>query len=187
MSDPGLTHRLRQRSRRAGIMIGVSMVLTIALCAVGFTILYTALDGFTTDFISRTETQPTVVAQAPEQGGGNAEVTPTAGASGAADQQQAQQTDPTPTPEPTQAPTEAPAESAFTPDYQVGPVTVNLRSGPSTSDSIVNGLPPATPLQYLNEDAPTDDPEDGERWLRFQTEDGLEGWIREIDVTEYVP
>ncbi len=187
MSDPGLTHRLRQRSRRAGIMIGVSMVLTIALCAAGFTIIYSALDGFTTDFISKTEPEPTVVAQAPEQGGDNAVVTPTAAASGGTGQQQAQQTDPTPTPKPTQAPTSAPDENAFTPDYQVGPVTVNLRSGPSTADSIVNGLPPATPLQYLDEDAPTDDPEDGERWMRFMTEDGLEGWIREIDVTEYEP
>jgi hypothetical protein len=168
-------------------MIGVSMVLTIALCAVGFTILYTALDGFTTDFISKTESEPTVVAQAPEQNSGNGEVTATAAPSGGGGQQQAQQNDPTPTPEPTEAPTEAPDENAFTPDYQVGPVTVNLRSGPSTADSIVNGLPPATPLEYLEEDAPTEDPEDGERWMRFETEDGLEGWIREIDVTTYEP
>ena len=87
MSDPGLTHRLRQRSRRAGIMIGVSMVLTIALCAVGFTILYTALDGFTTDFISKTESEPTVVAQAPEQNSGNGEATATAAPSGGGGQQ----------------------------------------------------------------------------------------------------
>jgi hypothetical protein len=24
-------------------------------------------------------------------------------------------------------------------------------------------------------------------WMRFRTEDGEEGWIREIDVTEYTP
>ena len=191
MSDPGLTHRLRQRSRRAGLMIGISMVLTIALCAVGFTVIYTALEGFTSDFVSRTEvvpTEPEIIAE------GNPDDTSPPPAESLAqnqdnsadDQNNAEPDEPEPTPilveddEP-----EEPSEGDFDPDYQLQGVTVNLRSGPSTSTSIVTALPPSTPLEYLNEDAPTDSPADGDRWMMFETEDGLEGWIREIDVTDY--
>jgi hypothetical protein len=190
MSDPGLSHRLRQRSRRAGFMIGLSMILTIALCAVGFTVIYTALDGFTTDFVSSQEgdddVTPTDVDQIADE---ISETTAETPASQPDTEEQSANTEgqeeaPTPTPS-----TEGDDEDDddFDPDYQVGSVTVNLREGPSTSTGIVNGLPPATPLQYLDEEAPTENPSDGDRWMRFVTEDGLEGWIREIDVTEFVP
>ena len=194
MSDPGLSHRLRQRSRRAGFMIGLSMVLTIALCAVGFTVIYTALDGFTSDFVSQTDVTPTEVEQVAEQDTGGPAVPPTA-ASESGGQTTNENTAEEPAPTPTAPPddgTDAPEESeenasGFNPDYQLGSVTVNLRSGPSTSNSIITALPPSTPLEYLDEDAPTDSPSDGERWMRFVTEDGVEGWIREIDVTSYEP
>src|SRR5690606_877165 len=102
------------------------------------------------------------------------------------------------TPEPTATPalTEDADEQGFDPAYQIDAgSTVNLRQGPWTATSIIDRLPPATavaypratPLEYLNEDAPTDSPGDGERWMKFETEDGLVGWVREIDVTEYVP
>lgn len=192
MSDPGLSHRLRQRSRRAGFMIGLSMILTIVLCAVGFTVIYTALDGFTTDFVSSQENDDegdvtsTDVEQITEDVSASTEdppeTQPDSGEQPA--NNEAEDSAPTPTPSPE---AEEEDDGDFDPDYQVGPVTVNLREGPSTSTGIVNGLPPATPLQYLGEDAPTQSPSDGERWMRFVTEDGLEGWIREIDVTEYVP
>lgn len=185
MSDPGLSHRLRQRSRRAGLMIGFSMILTIALCAVGFTVIYTALDNFTADFVSgsderatepdiaaaQTNNQPNAAATEPPQAAGNA------GQNEA--QQQAEPTEP--------EPTATLDEDAFDPDYQNGNVTVNLRAGPSTADSIVDTVPPAAPLQYSNEDAPTTSPSDGDRWMKFRTEDGAEGWIREIDVTPFQP
>jgi SH3-like domain-containing protein len=64
---------------------------------------------------------------------------------------------------------------------------VNFRAGPSTTDAIIVALPPETPLQYLNEDAPTTNPADGDRWMRFRNEAGDEGWIREIDTEPYQP
>jgi len=170
-------------------MIGLSMILTIALCAIGFTVIYTALDGFTSDFVS---------SQAGDDEGdvSTAEVEQIAQDISETTDEPA--SDESNAPPPTEAPADLTTEPTptaeseeddddFDPDYQVGSVTVNLREGPSTSTGIVNGLPPATPLEYLGEDAPTDSPSDGERWMKFVTEDGLEGWIREIDVTEYVP
>ena len=196
MSDPGLSHRLRQRSRRAGFMIGVSMILTIALCAIGFTVFYTALDGFTSDFISETEEVPTEapqVAQDTTEQPAEAPAEQPQPTEPPAERQPAEQQAPE-QPQPTEASAPTPTEEGgaddgdFTPDYQIGSdATVNLREGPSTATSILDGLPPATPLEYLDEDAPTDSPEDGERWMKFVTEDGMEGWIREIDVTEYEP
>ena len=35
MTDSGLSTRLRQQSRRAGLMVGLTMVLTIAICIFG--------------------------------------------------------------------------------------------------------------------------------------------------------
>jgi cytoskeletal protein RodZ len=190
MSDPGLSHRLRQRSRRAGFMIGVSMLLTIALCALGFTVLYTALDDFTTDFISKTDETPTVeveVAQHDTSSTSNTTENQAPAQPKATAPAQQQQQD-TPAPTATVAATASADSGGFKPDYQIASdVTINLREGPSTATSILDGLPPDTPLEYLNEDEPTDNPGDGERWMKFETEDGLVGWVREIDVTEYVP
>ena len=203
MSDPGLTYRLRQRSRRAGLMIGISMVLTIALCAVGFTVIYTALEGFTSDFVSQTEVVPTEPEIIAESDPDDASAPPAESLAQTQDNTDGDQNDAGPEesesnpvivegddPEPTPIVVEGDEsdesdEGDFDPDYQLQGVTVNLRSGPSTSTSIVTALPPSTPLEYLNEDAPTDSPADGDRWMMFETEDGLEGWIREIDVTDY--
>ena len=94
--------------------------------------------------------------------------------------------------EPTQpapaAPTNSPTADDFEPTHQIGAgQSVNFRSGPSTTDPIIVALPPDTPLQYLNEDAPTENPSDGDRWMRFRNEAGDEGWIREIDTEPYQP
>jgi hypothetical protein len=94
--------------------------------------------------------------------------------------------------EPTQpAPAEPPVSPTaedFQPTHQIGAgQSVNFRSGPSTTDAIIVALPPETPLQYLNEDAPTENPSDGDRWMRFSNEAGDEGWIREIDTEPYQP
>jgi hypothetical protein len=62
------------------------------------------------------------------------------------------------------------------------PESVNLRAGPGVEFEVVVVLSQQQPLQYLNEDEPTDNPAaDGNRWMKFRTEDGFEGWIREID------
>ena len=186
MTDPGLNHRLRQRSRRAGIMIGISMLLTIAVCVGSFSIIYAGLDDIVGDFVSRAEPDPTQTPPPTDV----AQAAPTAApvATDAAA--------PTAAPSDNQAaptPTESARDGGFEPDYQVDSLgSVNLRSGPGTRFDIVTAVPLEQPLQYLGESEPTTDPTndelgEGQVWMKFRTEDGDEGWIREIDVAEYVP
>lgn len=183
MTDPGLNHRLRQRSRRAGVMIGISMALTIAVCVGSFSVIYASLDDVVGDFVSRGQDVAAVrtPTAAPE---------PTAaGQQPAANAQQAPAPTATAAPEPTAEPSPTPESDEFTPDFQLNSNgSVNLRSGPGTEFEVVTVITPEQPLQYLNEDEPTDNPaQNGDRWMRFRTEDDQEGWIREIDVTEYEP
>lgn len=190
MSDKGLTHRLNQRSRRAGLVIGISMLLTIAFCVAAFTVIYTALDGFTTDFVSNSgaateQAQQAaaeaglvpVLEEAQEQLGDAGEEADAAPAGGPAEQEPAPEPTTEPTPEPTGTPTDP---NAFTPDYQINPggSNLNLREGPGTATSIVQVLPPGTPLLFMNEEQTVQ----GALWMMFQTEDGAEGWVREVDV-----
>lgn len=185
MTDRGLSQRLRQRSRRAGLMIGLSMALTIALCAGSFAVIYAALDPFTSDFVTRGE--PGNI-ETPAQLAANSGSEPTAAAAQATDPPSQPQQQPTPTPTPSPPPS-SPTAEAFSPDYQiVGSRSINLRTVPSAtqgSDTIIRALPLSTPLEYLREDAPTDRAQDGDRWMRFETEEGEQGWIREIDVEPY--
>jgi SH3-like domain-containing protein len=106
-----------------------------------------------------------------DQGGGGSAETP------------APESTSTPQPQPTGTP------NAFKPDYQSNSnVQINFRAGPSTDTEVLLVLTPAQPLQYLNEDQPSDNPEvDGPRWMKFRTEDGTEGWIRSIDAEPYQP
>jgi hypothetical protein len=165
-------------------MIGVSMLLTIALCAVVFTVIYTALDGFTRDFITQTDETPTVVAEAPQDPGNQPAATePPAAATEPPAEQPAQQEQQAAAPTPTAEPEDTAADGEFNPDFEIASdVRINLREGPSTATSILVSLDPGTQLEYLDQEAPTDSPADGERWMFFATEDGLEGWVREIDV-----
>jgi hypothetical protein len=85
-------------------------------------------------------------------------------------------------------PPAAATSQAFNPTHQIrSDVSVNFRSGPSTGDSIIIALSPATPLQYLGEEAPTSNPSDGDRWMKFRNESGQDGWVREIDTEPYQP
>jgi hypothetical protein len=183
MTDTGLNQRLRQRSRRSGLMIGFSMALTLAVCVASFTFIFARLEPLVADFVGQGDVEiPTAVPTA---------VPPTAVPVAA-------NTDTTTgeTPSPTETPTdEAAADAdAFVPDYQVsndGPV--NLRPGPgvASGDPIV-ALPPNAPLMYLDAEEATTDPDtdqmdSGQVWMQFSTEDGEEGWVREIDVSTYEP
>lgn len=189
MRDPGLSIRLSQRSRRSGLMIGISMALAIGVLIATFAVIYAWLDPLTTDFI--TKQPPTVVAnqdqlQAQNLAGQAATKVPAAVAAA-------------PTKAPAQTPTPAatsaapaitqssPTSQAFKPDYQIrGDQGVNLRSNPSTDSDIVATLSPSTPLQYLNQQQPTSNPDqDGPYWMKFRTEAGDTGWVRQIDVTKY--
>ena len=193
MQDPGLNHRLQQRSRRSGFMIGLTMALTLAVCVGSFTFIYAQLEPVVSDFVSSGETaavatEPLDVAQvAPTQDAA-------AGNPPAAQPTQAS-ADTQPTAEPTETPEPTPGDDEFVPDYQIdSPAPVNLRAGPSVNDSgePIIAVPIDAPLMYLDESTPTEDPEgdglgEGQVWMKFRTEDGEEGWIREIDVTEYTP
>ena len=196
MTDPGLNQRLRQRSRRSGLMIGFSMLLTLVVCVGAFTMIYARLEPVVADFVGRGGIEaptpiPTEepVAQAPEP---------------IAVPEEPDEEDATTDEENADPPADGgdnqiePADDddpeGFTPDYQIeagGPV--NLRPGPGvdSGDAII-ALSVATPLMYLDEQQETQDPdrdlmENGQVWMRFRTQDGTEGWIRELDITEYVP
>ena len=181
MTDSGLSTRLRQQHRRAGLMVGVTMGIVIAICIFGAAVLFAALSQPFSDLI------PMAGPLAPVQ-------TPAGAAeSNGGDQVIAAAQEPTvAAAEPTVAAnaeaTTAPETDNFEPTDQIGAAqSVNFRAGPSTGDSIIEALSPATPLQYLDEDAPTSNPSDGDRWMRFRTEDGQEGWVREIDTTTFQP
>lgn len=187
MVDPGLDNRLRQRARRSGLAIALAMALTIAICIGAATLIYAGLVPLMTDFVPISA--PTTETSQVSDGG-----------------QAAAQTTNNPPPAPTAppaptvssadtAPTEAPVIAAtegtpapFTPDYQISAdQSVNFRAGPSRNDPILITLPPASPLQYLNEDAPATDPSDAPRWMKFRSSDGTEGWVRQIDTEAYQP
>ena len=182
MTDPGLTSRLRQHSRRAGLNVGITMAVAIAICVAGFAGIYAWLTPLTSDFIPQEERS--VDAPSDDAGDGEAAAlrpsptpTETEGVAPA----------PSPTVAPTSEPVPTPDSAAFTPTHQSSSATqINLRAEPSKEAALVTTLPLAAPLQFLNEEAPTSDPaEDGNRWMKFRTENGEEGWIREIDSELY--
>ena len=182
MTDPGLTNRLRQHSRRAGLNVGISMALAVAICVAGFAGIYAWLTPLASDFIpqeDRSIDAPTRNDQ--EAGAASVQPSPTP--------ERATATEPTPnsTAVPTSGAPPTPDASAFTPTHQsTSQFSVNFRAEPSRDAGVVVVLTPATPLQYLNQDAPTSNPaEDGNRWMRFRTDDGQEGWIREVDAEPY--
>lgn len=189
MRDPGLSFRLSQRSRRSGLMIGLSMALAIAVLIATFAVIYAWLDPLTTDFVTKKPPTAVVVQQqrlqAQDTAGQAATKMPAAVVAPATTAPTAATTPPTATaPAITQS---SPTSQAFTPDYQIrGDQGVNLRAQPSTDSDIVATLSPSTPLQYMNQQQPTDNPDqDGPYWMKFRTEDGDIGWVRQIDVTKY--
>jgi hypothetical protein len=164
-------------------MVGVTMLLVMAICIFGAAALYAALARPFSDLV------PNVAPSVPISAASN----PT-NETAAETPEPAIETEPTSAAEneaeaaPDTEPTIAPPSEEFDPTHQIGAGTsVNFRAGPSTADSIIVALPPATPLEYLDEEEPTDNPADGDSWMRFLTEDGQEGWIREIDTVPYQP
>lgn len=158
------------------------MGIVIAICIFGAAALFAALSQPFSDLIPMAG--PIAPVQTPASEPGAAETGEQDVA--AAEEPTAASTDAVAAP--TAEATAASTSDDFEPTHQIGAASsVNFRAGPSTGDSIIEALSPATPLQYLDEDAPTTSPSDGDRWMRFRTEDGQEGWVREIDTTEYQP
>jgi hypothetical protein len=161
-------------------MVGITMVLAIAICIFGAALLFAWLSRPFSDLIP-------VVAPAAQVQSTAAPAEPTTQPPAQGDQQavqsQAEPTQPAPA-----APTDSPTADEFEPTHQIASgQSVNFRTGPSVADSVIIALPPATPLQYLDEDAPTSGPNEGDRWMRFRTEDGQEGWVLEILTEPYQP
>jgi hypothetical protein len=161
-------------------MVGITMVLAIAICIFGAAGLFAWLSRPFSDLIP-------VVAPAAQVQPTAAPAEPAGQPSGQGEEQaietQAEPTQPAPA-----APTVSPTADEFEPTHQIATgQSVNFRSGPSVADSVIIALPPATPLQYLDEDAPTSGPNEGDRWMRFRTEDGQEGWVLEILTEPYQP
>ena len=172
MSDPGLSNRLRQHSRRSGLVVGLTMAIAIALGILASAWLFGRIEPYVSDFTGYEQNTP--IPAVAEARGGDPTATPADAAA-------------TEAPEPTTAPTEptlAPAATgtatAFTQTHESNPdFTVNFRPGPSIdSGDPVATLDPGTPLQYLDEQTTGDD---GSIWLRMKTQNGVEGWLREVD------
>jgi hypothetical protein len=195
MTDPGLNQRLRQRSRRAGIMIGISMALTIAVLIGGFSVIYAALDNTVGDFISRDVPDPIIPTPAPTEStlaqtdnpAEDTEVQPEATEEAVEDEPEPSEVADEPDPDPTED------ADGFVPDFQSSTqARLNFRMEPSSAggeSTVELVLPEGTLLQFTGETEASVDPEvDGvDGWMRFQLEDGTEGWLRAIDVIELEP
>jgi hypothetical protein len=159
------------------MLVGVSMAITIAICIVAFIWIYARVGPFLSDFIpAETATQTPLTraaAGSPVAGSGaGTAATPQPSASPGS---QAQASRPTPglTPTPIWEATHRIAD---------GP-QINFRAGPSTAADVLAVLPPRTPLKFLGEQRQAG----GATWMRFQNQQGAEGWIRSIDVVPISP
>lgn len=170
MVEPGLTSRLRQHSRRTGMLVGLSMAVAIAICIVGFIWIYVRVGPIFSDFIpeSSANLTPVVLGGAATPG---SSASPTAGGGGLA------------TPQPTSTISASPTPIWESTHEIVSGETVNFRKGPTTDSDVVDVLPPGTELKFIGEQEVTD----GVTWMHFQAEDGTIGWIRTVDVSPLVP
>jgi hypothetical protein len=157
-------------------MVGISMVLTIAICIFGAAGLFAWLSRPFSDLIPISAPAAGVSSEQPTPSAPPPTIVPTTEAQPAISVSNGG------------VPPAAATSQAFNPTHQIrSDVSVNFRSGPSTGDSIIIALSPATPLQYLGEEAPTSNPSDGDRWMKFRNESGQDGWVREIDTEPYQP
>lgn len=178
MSDPGLSNRLRQHSRRSGLAVGLTMAAAIALCILSSAWIFGRIEPYVSDFTGYEQNTPVSEVAAAD----NDEVTPVPETSSEEEEEPAETPQPTETAgsQPTVAPAGTGTATAFRKTHESNPdFTVNFRPGPSIdSGEPVATLDPGTPLQYLDEQTTGDD---GSIWLRMKTQDNVEGWLREVD------
>lgn len=179
MSDPGLSNRLRQHSRRSGLAVGLTMAAAIAIGILASAWLFGRIEPLVADFTGYEENTPVPAVAAASDNDetpvpdGDDEPEPTAPPEVTESSDR----------EPTIAPTATATAPTFVQTHESNPdFTVNFRPGPSIdSGDPVATLDPGTPLQYLDEQTVGDD---GSIWLRMATQDGLEGWLREVDTVQ---
>jgi hypothetical protein len=164
------------------MMVGVSMALSIAITIAAFIWLYVQIGPFLSDFIP----QDGAAGEPVQTGPGftfDTDLTPTP--DGEADEPGAPVETPTPDNDATDVAVITPdPEPEWQPTHQIRPgPNVNFRSGPNTISPTQGALAPGTPLRYLEESQPAG----GVTWMFFESEDGTEGWIRNIDVDEIEP
>ncbi len=175
----GLNERLGQHTRQSGMLVGISMACVVIILIGTFTWLFFRLDPFFTDFAGRAG----AVRSSPVEGRtvpGRA----TPGQGSATPAETGFQQLPTPTalgvatPRPAGTPTFVATHTIADFGQQV-----NLRAGPSAASARVALLTPGTRLQFLNEE----DRSNETVWLRFQTERGDIGWVRQLDTIALTP
>lgn len=164
-------------------MVGISMALSIAICVGVFAAIYAGLTPWLSDLVPIDPPPATQVASTNQQSAApqaNNDTNQPAIAP-------VNQPDPTPTPEPAPEaePTPTPEGDGFEPTHQIRAAgeSINLRPEPSTDNNPIRALSPATALQFLGEETPSNDG----TWMLFVTEEGEEGWVRDIDTETYVP
>ncbi|HET9014678.1 MAG TPA: SH3 domain-containing protein [Thermomicrobiaceae bacterium] len=171
MVEPGLTTRLRQHSRRSGMLVGFSMLVTIIILVATFIWIYVRMGPLLSDFIP---SQSAAAAATPVSQVVTA-ATPGAGTPVAAAELLA-------TPSPTPAAVWQATHRVAPGGSSSGP-NVYFRSGPSTSSAPVTALAPGTELKFLGKTQP-----DGNvTWMQFERQDGSTGWIRNVDVVAIKP
>jgi hypothetical protein len=179
VDQTGLSERLQQHTRRSGMMVGVSMGIVVVILVASFTWLFFRLDPFFSDFAGRSG----VARSSPEV----ARVIASARASVTAARTSPVADNGLPLPpSPTAlAGPRASATAGFAATHLVANFgqQVNLRAGPSTAASRVALVTPGTRLMYLNEEQQVGDT----LWMRFQTERGDTGWIRQLDTVAVRP
>jgi hypothetical protein len=182
MSDPGLSNRLRQHSRRSGLAVGLTMAGAIAICILTSAWLFGRIEPYVSDFTGY-EQNTAVPAVAAASNDDEPTEVPEEAESDSPDPTEEAQPAESDGGEPTVAPAETATTSAFQQTHESNPdFTVNFRPGPSIdSGEPVATLDPGTPLQYLDEQTTGDD---GSIWLFMKTQDGLEGWLREVDTVQ---
>ncbi len=199
VDQTGLNERLRQHTRRSGMMVGLSMVLAVALTIGTFMWIFFRLDPFFSDFAGQVGAPR--ASAVPLGASPSARVAASPGATSGAP----------PTAAPTEQPAAAPTTAASAPQTPTATVSlvptptalapptptatpafvathvladyglqVNLRAGPSTTAARIASLRPGTRLRFLGEEERAGDVV----WMKFQTERGDEGWVRNLDITQ---
>jgi hypothetical protein len=152
------------------MLVGLSMALAIAICIVGFIWIYVRVGPIFSDFIPESSSNLTPVVLSGAGTPGSA-ATPSAQIVSAATPTQSASISASPT-------------AVWEATHQiVSGETVNFRSGPTTDSDVVDVLPPGTQIKFIGEQQQTN----GVTWMHFQSQDGTEGWVREVDVTPLVP